>query len=137
MKFITILISFFICHSLYAQTVLTCIEEKSTVIQWQESSFFKKAGLSATATNSPGKPPSNLSFIVDKKRGILKGNVGQVDLTKVNENVFLEENAIGDIFMWTLIPAKKSTTDTTYLIQHKAYADSMGMFTITVVYKCQ
>jgi len=114
-----------------AGTIYTCIEEKSASIGWEEGGMLKKQGMKANAKDS--KNPVSLSFIVAEKKGVLKGNLDQVDLKKIAPNVFLEVTMAGNIFMWTIVPGNKEIP--TYLFQQKAYVLG-GPYSITVAYKC-
>lgn len=117
-----------------AQTILTCKEEKSAIISWQEKSLFKKAGLVAETNETADG--TVLTLVIDKNRITLKGNADQVELKKIKENVFLEESNSGNIFLWTLLEDNRESSKLVYLIQQKAY-NMMGVFSITVAYKCK
>lgn len=113
--------------------IYTCIQKASASIVWEKGNLLSKAGLKASANDSPDNP-IKLTFITQKTGGILKGNIDQSELKRINDYVYLEVSMTGNVFLWTLIPKKDHIP--TYLFQHKAY-DLFGPFSITVAYECE
>ncbi len=126
----------FLCgvfNSVDAQTILNCKEIKQTYIGWENGGIFSKSGLVAKAINKPEKPLL-LTLALGKESAILKGNAGQVELTRISKDVFLEVTAFGNTFIWTILSDEKGQPNK-YVVQQKAYSIS-GPFTITIFYKC-
>ncbi|OFZ82075.1 MAG: hypothetical protein A2583_12095 [Bdellovibrionales bacterium RIFOXYD1_FULL_53_11] len=111
---------------------VTCKEDKTVTIGWQNGGIFKKKGLDSEASNPPQKP-SSMQFIISGKKGVLKGNSGNANLIKLSQNVFLEETLLGNIVFWTIITGYDDIP--TYIFQQKAY-NLAGPYSITVAYKC-
>jgi hypothetical protein len=118
-----------------SQTIFTCKEDQSTTIGWDYGGWFHKEGMKAEATANSVNP-IGIVFIIESKKAIIKGNNGQSDLIKLSSTSFLEQNQMGDFFLWTLLPAAKDSKIPSYLFQHKTYQLG-GPFSLTVAYKCE
>ncbi|MBL7714070.1 MAG: hypothetical protein JNL01_01295 [Bdellovibrionales bacterium] len=116
----------------HAESIYTCKEEKSVTIGWEYGSTLSKSAMKAEANDA--KEPAILTFIVQDKRAVLKGNSGQSLLKKISKNNFLEESEVGNVFLWTVFPAENNVP--TYIFHQKAYKLAVP-FSITVAYRCQ
>lgn len=133
MKLVFILFFFCTFSNVNTQTILNCNEIKSTYIGWENGGIFSKSSLVAKAINKPDKPLP-LTLVLGKESAILKGNAGQVELTRISKDAFLEVTGIGNTFIWTVLSDEKGQPNK-YVVQQKAYSIS-GPFTITIFYKC-
>ncbi len=116
----------------YADTILSCTEEKSTSISWEEKGIVSKAGLEANAINT-AKTPVQITLVISDKKTILKGNMDQVVLSKVTESTYLETTGFGNVLLWTIVKGRNGLP--TYVFQLKAY-DLAGPYSTTMAYKC-
>ena len=95
----------------------------------------KPAGLDGKLYISD-KEETRVTFVVLEDRGLLKGNLDQVDLIKISERSFLEMNMMGHAILWSLFPGTGKIP--TLLVHHKAYPilGNAGPQTFTYIYQC-
>lgn len=112
--------------------IISCKEERSTSISWEEKGLIKSASMNAKAENKISNPIS-VVIVNEKDKATLKGNHGESPLKKLNDFTFLEQNQMGDYFLWTLLKGKDGRP--TFLFHQKTY-DFMGPVNYVVAYKC-
>lgn len=114
-----------------ADEILTCVEEVTTTIAWEEGGILKRKGMHADVSKS--KEPMAVTLVLGEKKGILKGNGGQTPLVRLDGGYYLEQTGSGNIFLWSVLRGRDGLP--TYVFQHKAYNLSRP-FSITACYKC-
>jgi len=112
--------------------LLNCEEYKGVSIQWEEKpKWLKKKDFEQhlhDAPKNPGKP----SFMLEGKKGFLKGNAGTSDLVGFDEKTYLEMTGGGNLNLWKYL---KDPSGGKYMISLKAL-ESGGPVAFVTVYKC-
>src|SRR5690242_5847417 len=113
MRLFFVMVSCLVASVSAATEVFTCTHEGGTSITWDMAAKHLSREISnATADLT-------MVLVVEKKKGVLKGNVGTADLTRIND-YFLETTGMGNINLWRLVRGGNSTP--TYLFSMKAYS---------------
>ena len=133
--FLLISIIFIEAPAFAKDAIFTCKSYKEATISWKSSGMLKKQDLVIEPTVYNDSDSSQITFVVTEKKGILKGNGGQTDLLKMNENFFVEVAPVGNVFLWSIVIGDKETP--TFIFQQKAYKLLGSPFSTLAAYKCE
>lgn len=113
----------------FASEILNCSQKANSNITYESRGKFKAE--SSIRENKESK----ITFVINKKNALLKGNAGNgVRLFKVNGETFLEDTGV-NVILWKVVRSPDSKGKT-YIIQAKAY-DMMGPVTYSTIWDCR
>jgi len=113
----------------FSDTVYTCKEDRSVSIEWNKITDKEPVAIAKNET----KEPSIFSLSISEKKAILYGNAAKITLKRISKNAFIEENSLGDVFLWTVFPG--NAEEKTYIFQQKNYK-LIKPYALMIAYKC-